>query len=880
MKVWIQGARVRQAGIVLDHVFPEQDLVGLINGRKVEELGFKEQTQTPRIFPVADPSGADLFPDDLAEIGTRFCGDDLEDRPACLTSERLQVVVYPRERGFAVIYRKLERALHVLRERGVQIVHERGRASGGLVERRRGYVLFRHSEDLYTENDGALLLSAVVMENDSLSHVVMTSYLCECGVLFRARRWAWIDVTLDGARAARVRDEGPFEGMCPACGEPAIGHAPWVACDRELHRSWLVLSRERLGEVMEALRWHHRVIESHDGVVPAWLLSPSPRADLELDGLSPWERDARSGTRVGLVGSDYASANEPGVGTGVPVQVGMELSGVTQEGELSSHVGLVLLGEGNQVSLRVVMDDEARAHWGTAALSVRPVHLRNLGYPVLSLRVLASYLGRVSVIDGVVDPASEEASLIIDRLCEEVSVRVEIDGDSPDASSVVRGVSGPGLQRNAALCFESARAVLAAGDFPLSGWEDAIDELGARTVSERLEPAVVQIGAGDYQYIISSSEAWAALEHLEAVSSTSNLAHLLEVDGMPVGEFEQLRHRILAHSIVFGLCAPRRFWRRVIASGLCESPAAYVSALVEARRGAGADDDAREALSLDPAFERESWQRLISFCEARGLEAPSEVYEALGERRPTAPHASGFARAGSLGNQGGEPQISSGLSDRKRRVQVASDLLLGHDDNDFSTLLKHLDDFSDDELIRLLPPMVVATGAHRIALLDGLSATNSSLRQCVALAFGEAASPGAATAICDMLVDDPSEAWKDAAKALGHIGPIAVAELAKCVAAKNEQNAGDRAALALREAGQRHGVELIADLCSHEHALVRAAASRALATLGDESDQQIDGSDPICRFSRRARLRLASTEGMKVAPDPTQVLTISDLEIL
>jgi len=228
------------------------------------------------------------------------------------------------------------------------------------------------------------LLSAVVMENDSLSRVVTTSYLCECGALFKARRWAWIDVTLDGARAARVRDEGPLEGMCPDCGEPAFGHAPWVACDRESERAWLVLPRGRLGEVMEALRWHHRAVESCDDVLPAWLVSPTPRADVEASGLAPWERagherGAHSGTYVGLVGSDHGNARGASVGTGVPVQVGMELSGVTQEGELSSHVGLVVLKEGDQVSLHVAMDDEDRAHWGTAALSVRPVHLRDMG---------------------------------------------------------------------------------------------------------------------------------------------------------------------------------------------------------------------------------------------------------------------------------------------------------------------------------------------------------------------------------------------------------------------------------------------------------------------------------------------------------------------
>ncbi|MGB1701423.1 MAG: HEAT repeat domain-containing protein, partial [Nannocystaceae bacterium] len=258
--------------------------------------------------------------------------------------------------------------------------------------------------------------------------------------------------------------------------------------------------------------------------------------------------------------------------------------------------------------------------------------------------------------------------------------------------------------------------------------------------------------------------------------------------------------------------------------------------MVEARLGGEADPDLREGLVLDPDFEHESWQRLISFCEARNLAVPEEAYEVVGGRPTTrVGHPSGYVVDGMLGGDA-TPRVPAGLKDPTRRVQVASDLLLGHDEGEFSPLLEHLNEFSDDELIRLLPPMVVATSAHRVSLMRGLSAENPSVRQCVALAFGEAGSPGAATAICEMLVDDPSESWRDAATALGQIGEIAMAEVAKTVTAKGDARAGERAVVAFREAGERHGVELIADLCAHEHALVRASASRALATLGGASD--------------------------------------------
>lgn len=684
--------------------------------------------------------------------------------------------------------------------------------------------------------------------------------------MFRARRWAWIDVEHDGPRAARVRMEGPFEGTCPGCGDPAYGDAPWVAVRPTDGMCWLMMDPSRRGEALDALRWHHDVVQRCEEPVPSWLLSPRLTVERARDGLPPWELELPTDAHPSSARSE-----------GIPVQLGVEVSGVTEVGELSAHVGSVSLDEEGAVRVRVPLDSTARAHWGTAALSVRPIHLRDLGYPVLGVRVLASYLGRVSVIDGVLDPSEEEAGQIIETLCQDFRVFVELQGVEGSAT-IVREVSTAGLHRNAALCLESARAILAAGDFPPPAWAAAVEALAGRSVAARLRPAHVQIGAGDYQYIVSAQECWSALEHLDAVSSTENLARLLEVDGMPVAEFEELRRRVLAQSIAFGICAPRRFWRRVIASGLCESPARYVEALAGVRLHIDDDEESREALELSPEAEAQSWSRLMAFCDARGLEVPAEVLEAVGlgdgERTEMPPLRA--SAAGTLGGPESAP-IGRGLDDPRRRVGVASDLLLSHAEQDLTGLINALNDFSDDDLIRLLPPMVVAARTHRDVLLAGLGANNPSLRLAVAASFGEAQSPGAVGPLCDLLAREPSELWSDAARALGQIGPVAVGALVRAVAQPDGPDAS-RVVASLRYLAEFHGADAVAELCAHEVPEVRTAAGRALATLGQEEPE--DDAGPLRRFSRRARLRLASTEGMKVAPDPTQVLTITDLEIL
>ena len=477
------------------------------------------------------------------------------------------------------------------------------------------------------------------------------------------------------------------------------------------------------------------------------------------------------------------------------------------------------------------------------------IHLRDLGYPVLGVRVLASYLGRVSVIDGVLDPSEEEAGRVIETLCQDFRVFVELQGVEGSAT-IVREVS----TRD----FIATRRCAWSPRGPSSPPETILPRRG-RQWWRRSRGAAWRRGCGlrTYRSVpgttgISSPRrsAGAPWSTSTPVSLHGNLARLLEVDGMPVAEFEELRRRILAQSIAFGICAPRRFWRRVIASGLGESPAHYVEALAGVRLHIDDDEESREALELSPeagavvVAAHGVLRRARAGGACRGARGGGSWRRGADGRA-----AAAGVGGGHVGGLGSAP-MGRGLDDPRRRVGVASDLLLSHAEQDLTGLIDALNDFSG----RRPYPSPAAHGRRGSdpsrRARGGSGANNPSLRLAVVASFGEAQSPGAVGPLCDLLAREPSELWSDAARALGQIGPVAVGSVGARAVAQPDGPDASRVVASLRYLAEFHGADAVAELCAHEVPEVRAAAGRALATLGPGGSRTTQGRSDGSRDAR------------------------------
>lgn len=298
-----------------------------------------------------------------------------------------------------------------------------------------------------------------------------------------------------------------------------------------------------------------------------------------------------------------------------PEQPG-RLDGATMLGKLVWRDG--------RVELRATVDAQLRRVWAQASLRARPVLIRDAMYPLLGVRVLGSYLGESGLIDGLIDVARDEALDIWRALATNFEVTLVLESEG-SALEERRQLGATGLERNAAACLDSARALLAGGEFLPDAYETAIAAFCSLNYADRVRPSAVALSGDDFRHVISSEEAKSAIARLDLATQPENVAALIELEGLPMSEFEDVRKRVLEASLEFGLLAPRRFWRRMIGSGLATSDDDYVAKLCAARAQCIADGD-----ELDPVSTQRAWEEIAEFCRAKDLAFPQALRAALG----------------------------------------------------------------------------------------------------------------------------------------------------------------------------------------------------------------------------------------------------------
>lgn len=683
-----------------------------------------------------------------------------------------------------------------------------------------------------------------------------TLFSCPCGALYPVVYWRWVDVGARPELAETVLLDGPYQGSCPICGRTARAAGTWLRVDPSAELATLVMSRSRRAAIIAELRHHLDALEQRRDAVRSWMLHPAAEfvelPPLEQAGrgnrprvVEPVSGLARSGElivdvpppprrireRTGRLDRDAMSA-------GIPEVIGNDRRSSRPDpppSTLGAWIGQLEL-EGTAVRVRSTVSGEQFPRWESAKLDVRPIHLRGRGYPLIGVRVVGFFMGQKGCIDALVDAGTSGAADLFRVLSREFRVAVVLRFGSRE---IVRDVVHPGLEPNAALCLQSARGLLARGEYATESFPKAITRLAEEAVPQRLQPAPVSFSEGAYQYIMGADEAVRALEHLDRVSRKEHLSRILEVDGFPVAEYENLRYRILAGALEHGLVAPRRFWKRILALGLAEDLADYAEKLCTAR----AEHEGEEG-DLEPEAAREAWEGIHELCARKSIPPPPQLRAALklGSEDGSAPRR--------------EPRGNDQLDDLRRRLRdpatrlkVASDLVQGRVLGSLDLVFDALDAFAVDELLAILPDLSELGPRAVPRLVHKLDAPRREIRQSAAILLGIATDERALEPLVDHLIREESTAWLDMARALGTFGTAALPRLCHVLritaGTPGEAEAVERVARALAEVTLAEDTALgdvatahdaVAVLADSSDPRVCSAARRALATLRDVSE--------------------------------------------
>jgi hypothetical protein len=195
------------------------------------------------------------------------------------------------------------------------------------------------------------------------------------------------------------------------------------------------------------------------------------------------------------------------------------------------------------------------------------------------------------------------------------------------------------------------------------------------------------------------------------------------------------------------------------------------------------------------------------------------------------------------------------------------------------------------EAVRVLPAMVKFGERAVPHLIDGLRSRKAYLRQGCALALGVLKSADGIEPLCDLLLSEPTDVWRELARAIGEVGGGSVMSLAARLRdpAAQEPEIRERISWALAHIAARGGRTPVETLAAGRDITAAGAARRALelAAMARDKDAEVRGSQPprdvtVNRaFSRRFFEAMTSgLSGSALRATDTGTVPLTDAELL
>ena len=185
------------------------------------------------------------------------------------------------------------------------------------------------------------------------------------------------------------------------------------------------------------------------------------------------------------------------------------------------------------------------------------------------------------------------------------------------------------------------------------------------------------------------------------------------------------------------------------------------------------------------------------------------------------------------------------LDDKDLRLGAALELVRRADALAVGPVFGAIRRMTRSEAVRVLPA-VIQFGEHALPhLVDGLRSRKAYLRQGCALALGVMKSADGIDALCDLLVGEPTEVWKEVARGLGEIGSAAVMPLLARLRDPQAQDPDvlERIAWALAHIAAKGGRGAVETAAGGRDVGAAETARRALelAAAARENDAQVHG---------------------------------------
>ncbi len=249
---------------------------------------------------------------------------------------------------------------------------------------------------------------------------------------------------------------------------------------------------------------------------------------------------------------------------------------------------------------------------------------------------------------------------------------------------------------------------------------------------------------------------------------------------------------------------------------------------------------------LDPQQEYENWKMLLSDCAVEGVQVDNEMEEL----------AEGAAKRAKPVEQEEEildlsvlpdEELIPLLTERDQRRDAALELCERGDLEHLEPVYNAVCNMTRSEVARVLPTLIQFGDPAVPLLIKGLRHRKSYVRQGAALALGQLKAGPGLEPLIDLLLSEPTNVWKEAARAIGEMGPMGLGALISSARAADGDERERIAWAFAHGAMEERGRSEVEAMARGKNAVLAKVTGRALEVVDQVKahDQEVKGERPM-----------------------------------